>query len=60
MFQSYKKRLLFVKERKMYKVLEEESLISQLRLSPGVRQPVKTLVAVRWKILDRQYNCTSE
>jgi hypothetical protein len=24
-----------------------------LRLPPGVRQPVKTVVAVRWKSLDR-------
>jgi hypothetical protein len=25
-----------------------------------VRQPVKTLYAVRWKTLDRRYDCTSE
>jgi hypothetical protein len=28
-------------------------------LSPGVRQPVKTLLTVGWKILDRQDNCTA-
>ncbi len=31
-----------------------------LALSPDVRQPVKTLVAVRWKILDRRNDFTSE
>jgi len=30
-----------------------------VRLSPDVRQPVKTLLTVRWKILDRQYDCTA-
>ena len=30
-----------------------------LRLSPWVRQPVKTLLAVRWKTLDRPDNCIS-
>jgi hypothetical protein len=31
-----------------------------VRLSPDVRQPVKTLLTVRWKILDRQDHSTSQ
>ena len=33
---------------------------SPLGWTPGLRQPVKLRIAVRWKVLDRQYNCTSE
>ena len=31
-----------------------------MRLPPDVRQRVKTLLAVRWKIFDRQDDITSE
>jgi hypothetical protein len=30
-----------------------------VRLPPGLTQTVKTLLAVRWKILDRQDDCTA-
>jgi len=37
----------------------EAVLVYGVDLSPGVRQPVKTLLTVGWKILDRQDNCTA-
>jgi len=41
------------------KMARSRRIRHSLRLPPGVRQPVKTLFAVRWKILDQQDEFTA-
>ncbi len=40
--------------KRLLEVLPVQFVDASLRLSPDARQPVKTLLTVRWKILDRQ------